>query len=102
MRKALFTLYLSMVWAGPLWADGVSGALTDPPVVPIVRGPDPLTAPLVITEQANRSGACHNSQNPGTSPVAAGYKVRLACDHILIGLGLLGGLYALGSASGTN
>jgi hypothetical protein len=102
MRRAVFTLFLSLIWAGPLWADGVTGALTDPPVVPIVRSPDPLGAPLVIGEQTNRSGVCHNSQNPGPSPVSAGYEVRLACDHILIGLALLGGLFALGSGSGTN
>ena len=100
MRKAILTILLSTMWAGSLWADGVDGALTDPSVVPIVRGP--LAAPFVIAEQGNRYGACHNSQNPGTSPVAAGYEVRLACDHILIGLGLLGGLFVLGSASGTN
>jgi len=101
MRRAFFILFMSMIWGGPLWADGVAGALSDPPVVPIVRGPTPLVAPLVIAEDG-RHGACHNSQNPGTPPVAGGYEVRLACDHIVVGLGLLAALYALGTATATN
>ena len=56
MRRAIFTIFLSVIWVGPLWADGVDGALTDPSVVPIVRGP--LSAPVVIAEQGSRYGAC--------------------------------------------
>lgn len=102
MRKTIFFVMFFLAWAQAVGADGVNGTLTDPHVVPIVRGPDPLAVPLVITETHNRYGSCHNSQHPGTPPVAAGYELRFACDHIVVGVGLLAGLYLLGSAAATN
>lgn len=102
MRKAIIVSLISMVWVTSVFADGVAGALSDPQVVPVIRGGDPLNAPFVITQGGDRYGACHNSQNPGTPPVAAGYELRFACDHIVVGLGLLGGLFLLGSAASTN
>jgi hypothetical protein len=103
MHKTVIALCL-MIAAMPVYGDGVSSnALSDPSVVPIIRGPGqaPLSAPFVISEQQSGPGFCSNSQNPGTPPNAYGYEVKLACDHIFVGLGLLGGLYMLGAATAT-
>lgn len=104
MHKTLFIVCL-IGMSAPVMADGVSpGALSDPNVVPIVRGSGQGAngGPLVISEHAISPGYCHNSQSPGAQQSLYGYETRLACDHIVVGLGLLGGLYLMGSAAATN
>ncbi|MBB5722770.1 hypothetical protein FHS72_002400 [Loktanella ponticola] len=107
MLKAIVALFLTII-AGPTFADGVSsGALSEPTVVPIIRVPAPalqapLVAPMRITQTQRGQGYCHNSQNSGPTESLYGYEVKLACDHILVGAGILGVMFMLGASSSTN
>lgn len=104
MRKTSLALIAALT-AGAVAADGPLPNLSDPPVVPIVRGPGTgaaVGAPLAITQGQPGQGYCTNSQNPSAPRSTYGYEVRLACDHILIGAGILGVMYMLGAASATD
>ena len=102
MRKITLALcYIGT--ASPIFADGFSpNALVDPHVVPIVRSGEPLRAPMVISGQQSGAGICNNSQNPSVQTNTYRPEVKLACDHIAVGLGVLGVMYFLGSAAATN
>lgn len=87
-------------------ADGVNDGLTDPVVIPAMDGsagavdPGVLTQqPMGVSEKSGKTSFCTNGESPRTPPEVGGYEVRLACDHIIVGLALLAGLYFLGSAS---
>lgn len=107
MLKTIVALFLMFI-AGPIFADGVSsGALSDPAVVPIVRvqaptAQQPLSMPTHIPQARRGQGYCHNSQNPGPTESVYGYEVKLACDHIAVGAGILAVMFMLGASSATN
>jgi hypothetical protein len=105
MQKAVF-MFLTLALATPVIADGPLPNLTDPPVRPIIRdtgqGAAGGGAPLVIpTGQSGRFGFCNNGQRSGTPPDAYGYDVKIACDAVLIGGGILGVMFMLGAAAAT-
>ena len=103
MQKALIVL---LALATPVAADGPLPNLSDPPVRPIIRdvgqGAGQFGAPLAIPSgQSSKFGFCNNGQRSGTPPDAYGYDVKIACDHVLIGAGILGVMYMLGAAAAT-
>lgn len=107
MQNAVMT-FLMLFCATSVSADGPLPNLSDPPVRPIIRdagqgasvvGGPPLALP---TGQAGRFGFCNNAQRSGTPPDAYGYDVKIACDAVLIGGGILGVMFMLGTASSTN
>lgn len=87
-------------------ADGVNDGLTDPVVIPTMNGStgavDPgmrTPQPMGVSGKSGKTSICTNGESPRTPPEVGGYEVRFACDHIIVGLALLAGLYFLGSSS---
>jgi hypothetical protein len=98
--------------ATPALADGVGvdTAVSDPPVVPLVRAPDSDfqgAGTMVTSGTGAQSGGSPYGQGAHAGPTAGGgalqpqilgYQTNIAWDHVAVGIAILGGMYLFGES----